>query len=95
MIVCGVVRVAGGLAGGLVVAVGVEGEFARELAGGSVDDPDVQVLDEHEHVGSGVGPADADVVEPPGVAEGDDAGVIDAVGADAVVGVAGAAAGVA
>jgi hypothetical protein len=44
-------------------------------------------------VGSGVGPADADVVELAGVAEGDAAGLVDGVGADAVVGVGGAVAG--
>ena len=40
-----------------------------------------------------MGPADADVVEPSGVAEGDGAGVVDDVGADPVVGVGGAVAG--
>jgi hypothetical protein len=35
-----------GLAGGLVDAAGLEGELVQELAGGGVDDPDVQVLDE-------------------------------------------------
>jgi hypothetical protein len=35
-----------GLVGGLVVAVGVEGEFADELAGLLVDDADVSVGDE-------------------------------------------------
>jgi hypothetical protein len=40
-----------------------------------------------------VGPADADVVESPGVAEGDDAVGVDDVGADAFVGVGCAAAG--
>jgi hypothetical protein len=74
-------------AGGLVVAVGVEDEFAEELAGGGVDDADVQVLDEEKDAGSGVGAADADVVELSVVAEGDEPGVVDAVGADAVVGV--------
>lgn len=39
--------------GGLVVAVRVEGEFAEELAGGGVDDTDVQVLDEELGRGSG------------------------------------------
>jgi hypothetical protein len=34
-----------GPGGGLVVAARVEGELAQELAGGGVDDPDVQVLD--------------------------------------------------
>jgi hypothetical protein len=43
-------------------------------------------------VGSGVGPADADVVKLACVAEGDGAGFADGVGADAVVGVGGAAA---
>jgi hypothetical protein len=80
-------------AGGLVVAIGVEGEFAEELAGGGVDDADVEVGDEQDDVGSGVGSADADVVEAAGVAEGDDAGVVDAVVADAVVGVGVAAVG--
>ena len=74
-------------AGGLVVAVGVEGELAEELAGGGVDDADVQVLDEEQDAGSGVGPADADVVELSVVAEGNEPGGVDAVGADAVVGV--------
>jgi hypothetical protein len=79
--------------GGLVVAAWIQGERAQELAGGGVDDADVQVLDEQQDVGSGVGPADSDVVEASGVAEGDFAGVVDAVGADSVVGVSVAAAG--
>ena len=72
---------------GLVVAGGVEGEFAEEFAGGGVDDADVEVLNEQDDVGSGVGSSDADVVEPAVVAQGDHAGVVDAVAADAVVGV--------
>jgi hypothetical protein len=83
----------GRVPGGLVVAAWVEGEVAQELAGGGVNDADVEVLHEHHDVGSGVGPADADVVEPAAVAEGDGAGGADDVGADAVVGVGGAAAG--
>ena len=71
--------------GGLVVPGGVEGELADEGAGGGVGDPDVQVLDEHEDAGSGVGSAYADVVEAAGVAQGDDAGGIDGVAADAAV----------
>ena len=82
-----------GAAGGLVVAGGVEGEVAEQFAGGGVDDADVEVLDEQDDVGSGVGPADADVVEPAAVAEGDGAGGVDLVGADAVVGVGCAVAG--
>jgi hypothetical protein len=35
-----------GFAGGLVVAAGVDGEFASELAGGGVDDADVAVVDQ-------------------------------------------------
>ena len=73
-------------ADGLVVAGGVEGQLAQELAGNGIDDADVQVLDEHEDGGSGMGPADADVVEPAVVAEGDFAVGVDAVRADAVVG---------
>jgi hypothetical protein len=46
----------------LVVARGVDGELAQELAGGGVDDADVQVLGEEQDVGSGVGSADADVL---------------------------------
>ncbi len=42
-------------AGGLVVAVGVDGEFAEEFAGGGVHDADVEVVDEQDDVGSGVG----------------------------------------
>jgi len=34
-----------------------------------------------------VGSADADVVQAPGVAQGDDAGLVDAVGAHAIVGI--------
>jgi hypothetical protein len=69
----------------LVVAAGVDGEVAEEFAGGGVDDADVQVLDQDQDVGSGVGSPDADVVESPVDAQGDHAGVVDAVGADAVV----------
>ena len=70
---------------GLVVAVGVDGEFAEEFAGGGVDDADVEVVDQHQDAGSGVGPADADVVEAAVDAEGDAAGLVDAVGANPVV----------
>ena len=81
------------LSRGLVVAAGVEGELAQEFAGGGVDDADVQVADQEQDAGSGVGAANADVVEASGVAEGDGAGVVDDVGADAVVGVGAAVAG--
>jgi hypothetical protein len=91
---CGLFRWGSGrAAGGLVVAVGVDGELAEEFAGGGVDDADVEVVDEHQDAGSGVGPADADVVEFAVVAEGELAVGVDAVGADPVVGIAGAVAG--
>jgi hypothetical protein len=50
-----------------------------------VDDPDVEVVDEQDDVGSGVGPADADVEEAALVAERDLALFVDDVVADAVV----------
>jgi len=84
---------AGWSAGGLVVPGGVDGEFAEELAGGGVDDADVQVLDEHQDAGPGVGAADADVVEPAVDAQGQLAVFVHAVGADPVVGVGGPVAG--
>ena len=58
---------AGWSAGGLVALGGVELEFAEELAGGGVDDPDAEVVDQDEDAGSGVGSADADGVEPAAV----------------------------
>jgi hypothetical protein len=58
----------------LVVAGRVDGELADECAGGGVDDPDVQVVDEHEDCGAGVLVADADVVEFPADAQGELAG---------------------
>jgi hypothetical protein len=70
----------------LVVAAGVEGELAEEFAVGG-DDPDVKVGGQDEDAGSGVAAADADVVEPAVVAEGDHSAGVDLVAADAVVGV--------
>lgn len=57
----------------LVVACGVDGEFAQDFAGDGVDDSDVEVLDEQDDVGSGVGSSDADVSELAVDAQGDDA----------------------
>jgi hypothetical protein len=48
----------------LVVASWVDDQVAQDLAGGGVDDGDVEVLTEQDDVGSGVGPAEADVAEP-------------------------------
>jgi hypothetical protein len=52
-----------------------------------MDDPDVEVLDEQQYAGAGVGSADADVVQPSSVAQGEFSELVDAVGADPVVGV--------
>ncbi len=71
-----------GCSGGLVVAGGVDEEFAQQFAGGGVDDADVEVLDEQDDVGSGVGSADADVMQLAVDSQRDAAGVIDSVGAD-------------
>ena len=76
---------AGWAAEGLVVAVAVEGEVAEQLAGGGVDDADVEVGDEHHDAGSGVFVAEADVVQAAVVAQGDTSGLVDAVVADAPV----------
>jgi hypothetical protein len=53
----------------------------------------VQVADEHQDGGPGVGCADADVVQPAVGAQGELAAGVDLVGADPVVGVGGAVAG--
>ncbi|MFH5823148.1 hypothetical protein [Georgenia sp. AZ-5] len=58
---------------------------AQDLAGGGVGDGDVQVLDDHDDRGAGVGSADADVVQSAVVAQRDFALAVDLVGADAVV----------
>ena len=79
--------VAGWPAERLVVAGGVDDQLADEVAGSSVDNPDVQVAGEHQDRGPGVLAAGADVVEFPVEAEGELAGRVGAVGADAVVGV--------
>ena len=70
----------------LVVAVWVDGELAEQFAGDGVDDAYVEVLDEQDDVGSGVGSSDADVAELAGHAQGDAAGLVDDVVADPVVG---------
>ena len=66
---------------------GVEDELTQEFAGGGVDDFDVEVVGQDQDAGSVVDAADADVVQAPAHAQGDGAGLVDAVGADAVVGV--------
>ena len=73
--------------------VGVHGEVAEDLAGGGVDDAHVEVGDEQDDAGSGVGAADGDVVELAVDAQGDGAADGDAVVTDPEVGVAVAVAG--
>jgi hypothetical protein len=46
------------------------------LAGGGVDDANVEVLDENDDAGSGVGSADSDGVELAAVPQGDLAGLV-------------------
>src|ERR1700753_3689850 len=76
---------AGWAAEWLVVAGGGGGELAGGGGGGGGDDPDVQVVDEHQDWGAGVFVAGADVVEAAVDPEGELAGRVGAVGADAVV----------
>lgn len=71
----------------MIVPGGVDGEVADELAGGRVDDPDVEVVDEHENAGSGVCAADADVVQAAVDAQRQGAVGVDAVGAHPLVAV--------
>ncbi|GAY17978.1 hypothetical protein MSZK_47040 [Mycobacterium sp. shizuoka-1] len=71
----------------MVVPGGVEGEVAEDFSGGGVDDGDVVVLGQDQDAGSVVVAADADVVQAAVDAQGDGSGLVDAVGADAVVGV--------
>ncbi len=61
--------------------------MADELSGGRVDDADVEVVDEHDDVGSGVGSSDSDVVECSSMSQGDGSGVSNDVVADPVVAV--------
>jgi hypothetical protein len=68
----------------LVVAVGVDGEFAEGLAVVG-DDAYVLVGDEEQDAGAGVSAADTDVDEFGPVAEGDLAGLVDAIAANPVV----------
>ena len=65
----------------------MDDQVAQDLAGGGVDHGDVEVLDEQDDIGSGVGSPDTDVAQSAGDAQGDAAGLVDLVVADAVVGV--------
>ena len=70
----------------MVVPVRVQGELADQLAGVAVDDADVQVVDEQGDCGAGQAGAEADVVEPAVVSQGDRAAGVDLVVPDPVVG---------
>ena len=56
---------------GLVIDGWVEHQLADELAGGGVDDANVEAVDQHQDGDSGVSSADPDVVQPAVVAEGE------------------------
>ena len=73
----------------LACGVGVDGELAQEFAGGGVHDADVEVVDEQDDGGSGVGSPDGGLVEVSAAPEGDVAGGVDLVVAEAVVGCGG------
>ena len=70
----------------LCLLVGVDGEFAEDLAGGGVDDCDLAVLGDQDHGLVVVAGADADVVQAAVHAQGDGAAGVDDVLADAFVG---------
>jgi len=72
--------------GAVVAAVGVDGECAKDLAGGGVDDPCVVAVDEHDDAGSVEGSAESDVVHVAVDAQADASG-LDAVVADSELGV--------
>jgi hypothetical protein len=69
-------------ASALVIHGWVEDELSDDFAGGGVDDADVEVVDQHQDMGSGGGSADADVVESAVVAEADLAVAVDDVAAN-------------
>lgn len=67
----------------MVVAGGVEDQLADQLAGVVVDDADVEVVNEQDDAGAGERGAEADVVQPGVVAQGDAASAVDPVVPDA------------
>ena len=69
----------------MIVATEVNHELPQNLSSGSVDDGDVEFLDEQGHVGSGVGSADADVAQVAGNAKADGARFVDPVVTNPVV----------
>lgn len=68
--------------------MGSRGEVTQEFFGGGVDDGDVVVLGQYQDAGSVMlAASDADVVQAAVDAQGDSAGLVDAVGAHSLVGV--------
>jgi hypothetical protein len=70
----------------LVVTGRVQDQLTDQVAGVAVDDPDVQVVDQKGDRGAGEAGAEADVVQPAVVAQGDGTPAVDLVGPDPVVG---------
>ena len=70
---------------GPVVAVGVDVVLAEDLAGGLLGEGDLKVVDDHEDAFSGVGYANAEMVETAGPSEGEFAELVDSVEPDPVV----------
>src|SRR5215472_1076387 len=70
---------------GLVGTGEVEGEGSEDLAGGGVDDANIEVLDEQDDGGSGMGSTDADVEQAAGDPQGDLAGGVDHVMSDSAM----------
>ena len=64
---------------GLVVPGRVQDQFADQLTGVAVDDADMQVVDEQADWSVGQAGANADVVQPAVVAQGDGAPAVDLV----------------
>ncbi len=71
----------------MAVFVGVDGEFAEAFSGFSVDDGDVEVVDEHAYWCVAECGAELDVVGASGASEHDGACLVDGVLSDAVVAV--------
>jgi len=70
----------------LVIAVGIEGEPADQLACAEVEDPDVEIGHEELDRLAFVSPAEANVMQPAVVAKGDGAAGVDLVAADSEMG---------
>ncbi|WP_158090711.1 hypothetical protein [Mycobacterium saskatchewanense] len=66
-----------------VVFVGVDGVAAQDVVAGFADDGDGVVGDQDQDWGTGVGAADAQVVQVAAVAQGEFAELVDGVVADA------------